>query len=61
METTIVYWGYIGNGGKEHENYYLGVRSISRNDWITVLIRSRHSPSMTLFVSPPQSLNPTLN
>ena len=22
METTIVYWGYIGNNGKEHGNYY---------------------------------------
>ena len=25
METTIVYWGYIGNG-KENGNYYLGFR-----------------------------------
>ena len=22
METTIVYWGYIGNNGKENGNYY---------------------------------------
>ena len=22
METTIVYWGYIGNSGKENGNYY---------------------------------------
>ena len=22
METTIVYWGYVGNNGKEHGNYY---------------------------------------
>ena len=24
METTIVYWGYIGDNGKEHGDYYLG-------------------------------------
>ena len=24
METTIVYWGYIGDNGKENEKYYLG-------------------------------------
>ena len=24
METTIIYWGYIGNNGKDHGNYYLG-------------------------------------
>ena len=22
METTIVYWGYSGNSGKENGNYY---------------------------------------
>ena len=22
METTIVYWGYIGKNGKENGNYY---------------------------------------
>ena len=26
METTIVYWGYIGNNGKEHGNYYNPLR-----------------------------------
>ena len=27
METTIVYWGYMGDNGKENGNYYsiLGV------------------------------------
>ena len=24
METTVVHWGYIGNNGKEHGNYYWG-------------------------------------
>ena len=22
METTVVCWGYLGNNGKEHGNYY---------------------------------------
>ena len=22
METTIVYWGYIGDNGEEHGNYF---------------------------------------
>ena len=26
METTIVYWGYIGIMGKEERNDYLGFR-----------------------------------
>ena len=24
METTVVYWGYIGDNGKENGNYYNG-------------------------------------
>ena len=26
METTIVYWGYIGDNGKEQGNYYVAFR-----------------------------------
>ena len=25
METTIVYWGCIGDNGKEHGNYFQGL------------------------------------
>ena len=25
METTIVYWGYIGTNGKDNGNYYNGL------------------------------------
>ena len=25
METTIVFWGYIGNNGKENGNHYNGL------------------------------------
>ena len=32
METTIVYWGYIGNSGKEHENYYNGLYTLPQTN-----------------------------
>ena len=30
METTLICWGYIGNNGKEHGNYYTTVTSTTR-------------------------------
>ena len=37
METTLVYWGYIGNNGKENGKYY----SILGSYWEYSVLRLR--------------------
>ena len=46
METTIVYWGYIGIMEKENGNYYLGCR-VSKSSGFSRTLRALTSPNVT--------------
>ena len=39
METTIAYWGYIGDNGKENGDYYSGVVDMAHPQMGTVPLR----------------------